>query len=403
MRENTRRHFLKQAGFTALGTGPWAASEAAHPEFAPQEAWTLHGEQFRINKAYEGGWVQNFTSTVEALPKDRWRIWTSVSMPETGIKNIGYHEGKVGGEWKPVWAVCTTGKPDPTAELAIGGMPEGAHPVQVVTIRLQNGLTRLYFWAHGEGIVRYLAADSIDETARQFEVVNRLEPCLYHPGDRAVGGAAAKEAGLSRFGKKVAKPIEGEPLAPAALISNDATNVYQLADGSFEMFSVTLLEVNKDNPRYAPQDNLKGFLRVIDRYTSADGLKWGNRKRVITPDSNDPIDQQFYFLSVTHTEKGRLGMLGSYRLDAQAIDIEPCFSTDGITWERPQRKPWIPRDKEDEGIATYLLHAPHNLVQRDGRWWLFYTGGNFSHNHKHSHGTPDRAILVASCQDVWGG
>ncbi|MEC5125829.1 hypothetical protein VSU19_03645 [Verrucomicrobiales bacterium BCK34] len=403
MRQNTRRHFLKQAGATALATSASPAIIGGQSPLASQEAWTLHGEQFRAGNEYEGGWVQNFTSTVEALPNNRWRIWTSVSVPDTGIKNIGYHEGKIDGEWKPVWSVCTTGKPDPTAQLAIGGMPEGAHPVQVVTIRLQNGLTRLYFWAHGGGVVRYLAADSIDETARQFEVVNALNPCLYHPGDRAVGGGAAKEAGLSRFGKKVAKPIEGEALAPAALISNDATNVYQLADGSFEMFSVTLIEVDENDPRYAPQDNLKGFLRVIDRYTSADGLHWGNRQRVIEADSDDPVDQQCYYLSVTYTEKGRLGMLGSYRLDNQSIDIEPCFSKDGIKWERPQRTPWIPRAEPGEGVASYLIHAPHNLVQRDGRWWLFYTGGNFAHNHKHSHGTPDRAILVASCQDVWGG
>ena len=121
-------------------------------------------------------------------------------------------------------------------------------------------------------------------------------------------------------------------LATAALLSNDATNVYQLPDGTFEMYSVALVQVEKDDPRYAPQDNLKGYMRVIDRYTSADGLTWGNRKRVITPDADDPIDQQFYYLSVTYTDQGRLGLLGSYSLDAQAIDIEPCYSDDGITW-----------------------------------------------------------------------
>ncbi len=403
MQRNTRRHFLKQTGAATLGTGSLAHAVTRSPKPAAQEAWTLHGEQFRMDDNYEGGWIQNFTSTVEALPNDCWRIWTSVSVPETGIRNIGYHEGSIDGDWRPVWAVCSTGDPEPDAELSIGGMPEGTQPVQVVTVRLQNGLTRLYFWAHGENVVRYLAADSINEAAKQFRVVNALNPCLYHPGDRAVGGAAATEAGLSHWAAKVAKPIQGESLAPAALISNDSTNVYQMEDGSFEMFSVTLIEVAKDDPRYAPQDNLKGFLRFIDRYTSEDGLRWENRKRVITPDSEDPIDQQCYYLSVTYTEKGRLGMLGSYRLDEQAIDIEPCFSSDGIKWERPQRKPWIPRAEPGEGFATYMLHAPHNLIQRNGRWWLFYTGGNFAHNNQHSDGSPNRIILAASCEDVWAG
>ena len=398
----SRRHILKQTGAVALGISTRGFSQTPTvPTFAPPEAWTLHGEQFRYSGKPAGGWVQNFTSTVEPLPDDRWRVWTSISFPEGGIKNIGYHEGKVGGEWREVRAVCSSGEADRDAELAIGGMPEGSHPVQVVTLRLQDGRTRLYFWAHDGGVVRYLAADSIDDSAKRFQVVNALEPCLYHPADRAVDGKTAAEAGLTRRAKQKATPEKGEPLAPANLISNDATNVYQLADGSFEMYSVALVQVEEGDPRYAPQDNLKGYVRVIDRYTSDDGLRWRNRQRIVDRDENDPIDQQFYFLSVTYTERGRIGMLGHYRLDSQAIDIEPCFSSDGITWERPMRRPWIPRDEPGEGVATYLLHAPHNLVQRDGRWWLFYTGGNFSHNHKHSHGNPDRAILVASCETLF--
>ena len=385
-----------------MGFATQAKAETGALRFAPQEAWTLHGEQFRHRGEPAGGWVQNFTSTVETLPDDQWRIWSGISVPETGFKNIGFHEGRVGGEWRFVSAVCSAGEADRNAELAIGGIPEGAHPVQVVTIRLQNGLTRLYFWAHGEGLVRYLAADSTDESAKRFQVVNAATPCLYHPGDRAVGGAAAAAAGLNRYASRVAKPGAGEPLAPADLISNDATNVYQLADGSFEMYSVALAEVGEDDPGYAPQDNLKGFLRVIDRYTSPDGLNWGNRQRIMSPDSNDPMDQQFYYLSVTYTDKGRVGLLGSYRLDSQTIDLEPCFSSDGITWERPHRQPWIPRQKPGDGLASYMLHAPHNLVQRDGRWWLFYTGGNFSHNNIDSHGPPNRAVLAASCNSLWG-
>ncbi|MDF1861968.1 MAG: hypothetical protein P1U87_17250 [Verrucomicrobiales bacterium] len=402
MKRKTRRHFLKEAGVVSLGFAAQANAETRVIGFAPQEAWTLHGEQFRHRGRPKGGWVQNFTSTVEALHDDQWRIWGGLSVPETGFRNIGFHEGRVGGEWRSVLAVCSTGEPDPNAELAIGGIPEGAHPIQVVTIRLQNGRTRLYFWAHGKGLVRYLAADSLDESATRFQVVNAATPCLYHPGDRAVGGAAAEAAGLKRYASRVAKPEAGEPLAPAELISNDSTNVYQLEDGTFEMYSVALMEVSKDDPRYAPRDNLKGFLRVIDRYTSSDGLNWGNRQRVLSPDSHDPIDQQMYYLSVTHSEKGLIGLLGSYRLNSQTIDLEPCFSNDGITWERPHRKPWVPRAKPGESLGSYMLHAPHNLVQRNGRWWIFYTGGNFSHNNVDSHGPPNRAVFAASCDSVWG-
>lgn len=344
--------------------------------------------------------VQNFTSTVEPLENDQWRVWTSISVPKTELKQIGYHTGHVGGEWKHTLAKCTPGEPDRNAELAIGGLPEGWNPVQVVTLRLKDGRARLYFWAHGKGIVRYLAADS--EDGRAFKVVNALKPCLYHPADRAVDGKALEEAGLQRRAQKKAANVEGEPLASSKLISNDATNVYQLPDGSFEMYSVALMQVGKDDPRYAAQDNIPGLVRVIDRYTSTDGLNWGNRQRVITPDADDPHDLQFYYLSVTHTERGRVGLLGHYRLGAQTIDIEPCFSTDGITWQRTQRQPWVTRDAPGTTAGSYLLHAPHAMVKRDGRWHLFYTGGNFSHNHRDVHGGVEaRAIMLATCESLW--
>lgn len=356
--------------------------------------WTKQGELFRHHGEPAGTWVQNFTSTVEAVEDDLWWIWTSVSVPKTSFKAIGYHVGRIGGEWRHVEAVCNPGEPDPAAELAIGGLPEGWHPVQVVTLRLQDGRTRLYFWAHGEKVVRYLAADS--EDGRRFQVVNAESPCLYHPADRSVGGAAAAEAGLKRRADRVASPAAGEALAPAELICNDATQVYQLPDGSFEMYTVALVEVAKDDPRYAANDNIAGMIRVIDRLESKDGLDWGNRRRVVEPDPADPVDLQFYFLSVTHADGIRHGLLGHYRLGAQTIDLEYARSTDGIVWTRPQRGPWLARDAADESLASYLLHAPHALVERNGLWHLFYTGGNFAHNHLVSHGAPNRGIFLAT-------
>lgn len=379
-----RRRFLAMA----------AALPCLRAEEAGLPKWEKQGQLFRYQGDLEGAWVQNFTSTVEPLKDDRWRVWASVSVPESPYKNIGYHVGTIGGGWRHVAAVCGPGEPDAAAELSIGGLPEGWHPVQVVTLRLKDGRTRLYFWAHGDKVVRYLAADS--EDGRRFRVVNADRPCLYHPADRAVGGDAAAAAGLKRRAKRVASPAPGEALAPAELICNDATNVYQLPDGSFEMYSVALVEVSKEDPRYAANDNIAGMIRVIDRLESADGLNWKNRRRVVEPDAADPTDLQFYFLSVTHVGGVRHGLLGHYRLGAQTIDLEYARSSDGIRWDRPQRGPWLTRDAPDESLASYLLHAPHAMVEKDGRWHLFYTGGNFAHNHLESHGAPNRGIFLAT-------
>lgn len=395
----TRRAALGALG--ALGAGSLLSrGSACAAELQPcaPSAWTKHGVIARHTGEPAGGWLQNFTSPAEPLDGDRWRLWCSVS-GRTQPKNIGIWEGVPGETMRVQYAVLSSSAPPRDAPLAIGNLPAGWRPVQVVHVNLPDGPQRIYFWAHAEGVVRYLAADSAD--GRRFTVLDPLRPCLVHPADRTVDGAAAVEAGLTRRAKLQARPVAGEPLATADIISNDATNVYQLPDGSWEMYSVALVEVPKGDPRYIAHDNVAGSVRVIDRYTSDNGLQWTDRRRVIVPDERDPADQQFYYLSVTHTPRGRVGLLGHYRVGDQTIDLEWCFSADGIAWQRPHRRAWLPRGDAQQLDST-MLHAPHAMVQHEGKWWLFYTGGNFTHNHRHAHGgAADRAVCLATCDDIW--
>jgi hypothetical protein len=389
-----RRTFLGQTLLAAgglAGLTPCAAraGDARLPQPAPPTVWQKHGVVLDDAK----GRVQNFTSAVEPIEQDRWRLWyTATDADKT--RNIGFAEGKPGEPMRRYLAVLSTGEPA-DAPFALGNLPEGWRPVQGVHLHLHNGRHRIYFWAHGPKVVRYLVAES--EDGRRYRVLDPLRGCLYHPQDRAVDGRAAAEAGLKRLAGKKAAPVAGERLAPARIVSNDATNVYQLADGSFEMYSVGLVEVARGAAGFVAQDNAAGWLRVIDRYTSADGLDWTERRRVIVRDKQDPLDLQFYYLAVTHTPQGRLGMLGHYRVEAQTQDLEWCFSSDGITWQRPSRGPWIARGKPPEPDC-YGIYGPHALVARGGLWHLFYTGVNAAHNHKHSYGRDTQVVMYATCE-----
>jgi hypothetical protein len=93
-------------------------------------------------------------------------------------------------------------------------------------------------------------------------------------------------------------------------------------------------------------------------------------------------------------------MLGHYRLEAQTMDLEWCFSRDGIIWHRPQRKAWLPRGDRAQP-DSYGIYAPGGLVEHKGRYHLFYTGVNSSHNGRESHGKPRSVIMYASTESIW--
>jgi hypothetical protein len=403
MRAIDRRSFLQTSIYAAaaatlssrLSTYAAPAAVSAPPAPCAPKAWQKHGLILEPSEPWEGTGIQNFTSPAEPLENGAWRIWYSVSESPSGFA-LAVAEGVPGKPMKKVPAQCSPGEPA-DAPFALGNLPDKWKPVQVVHIRLRDGRHRIYFWAHGRRILRYLAADSDD--GRRYKVVNPLRPVLYHPHDRAAWGVASPDGVKLHPEQSTERPAD-EALAPARLISNDATNIYQLPDGTFELYSVALVSVPKTDPAYMAHDNAPGLLRVIDRYTSADGLNFDTRRRVIDRDAKDPVDQQFYYLSVTPTPKGRVGMLGHYRCQAQTMDLEWCFSPDGLQWQRPQRSPWIPRG-DPPAADCYGIYAGSQLVHHDGRWHLFYTGVNSAHNGKHTYGKPRQVVLYATAASLW--
>jgi hypothetical protein len=376
------------------------------PKPSHPQSWQKKGVAIGIDNSWEKGFIQNFNSPAEPLKDGNWRIWYGVNPPLPDLPNIAVADGRPGETMTKHQAILSEGEPVDSF-LSIGNLPEGWRPVQPVHLKLRDGRDRLYFWAHApkQGIVRLLAADSSD--GRRYRVLDPENPCMYHFNDRAVEFTGTTESGLKLKGKseeskaRFPRPAS-EPLALPEQICNDGTSVYQLSDGTFEMFVISLLSIDKGDPRWAGNDNLAGYVRVIDRLVSPDGLKWSGRQTVVKPDLDlDPIDQQFYYLNVTHTPKGRVGMLGHYRAKDQTMDVEWCFSKDGIKWIRPYRnRPWLERGWPGES-DSYAIYSGNALVHSQNKWWLFYTGCNYSHNRKQSYGEPKSVVMFAQTDSIW--
>lgn len=398
-----RRQFIAASAGASAGvlagchsfTSSNKSTAATYPKPCAPTSWQKHGIVLEPSEPWEGANIQNFTTCAEPLEHGRWRLWYSVNDHHNNHA-IAIAEGVPGEPMKKTIAVCSPGEPA-DAPLSIGNLPSTWRPVQPVHIRLRDGRHRLYFWVHAPQVVRYLVAESDD--GRRYRVLDPLRPVLYHLSDRAAFGVASPDGVMVHKDALAGRPAN-EPRALSRQISNDATNIYQLPDGTFEMYSVGIIKVSQSDPAYIAEDNAPGWLRVIDRYASPDGINFLTRQRIIQRDAKDPADQQFYYLSVTHTPKGRVGLLGHYRCEAQTMDIEWCFSRDGVEWQRPMRSGWIARGNPP-APDCFGMYANNSVVHHNGHWHLFYTAANEAHNHKHFYGKPRQVVMYATTRSIW--
>ncbi len=404
----TRRGFLKNSllgvGSVSLISSAFGSTDLLQQRILTPSLpgminarWNKRGVVLKPDQNWEHGSIQNFNSPAIPLGAGAWRVWYCVNPPAPYTPTIAYAEGVPGRQMNKFRAELTPGCPS-NSILSIGNLPEGWSPVQPVYINLKNGQHRLYFWVHSseQRVVRYLVAESDD--GHRYEVLDPYRPVLYHFNDRAVEFVGTTPSGMILNEKQRFQRPSHEPPADPKLICNDATTVYQLRDGSFEMYTISLMSLDRDDPRWAPNDNLAGYVRVVDRLVSKDGLNWGGRITVLKPDRlMDPGDLQFYYLNVTHTDSGRIGMLGYYRVRDQTMDVERCFSADGIHWERPFRNvPWLERGWPSADPDTLGIYPASSITYHDGRWWLFYTGCNYTHNRKTATGDPQSLIMLAN-------
>ena len=98
----------------------------------------LAGFSICLNKLFSGA-PPKAARRRRAAPIRTSRIWYSVSDSRAGY-GLAYAEGVPGSPLKKVRAVCSPGEPA-DAPFAVGNLPKKWKPVQVVHLRLRNGIS----------------------------------------------------------------------------------------------------------------------------------------------------------------------------------------------------------------------------------------------------------------------
>ncbi len=265
--------------------------------------------------------------------------------------------------------------------FSLSGISEELMPIQANVFQLEQNYWRMYFWAHFHGsprTVKMMVAHS--EDGLQWQIANAGEPILRHPSDA--------ECAAARW--------------PYHLRCNDATAIYQNSDNSWEIFSAALVTLDPRNKRFSDKGTWCGFIRIIQRWTSPDGLNWSEPEIVAAPDADDPADLQFYYLLKTQLDWGSLGLLGRFYVQTQRLTIEPVSSTDNRFWRRPLRKNCLPQDEAFESVSVIPAHT---LLQEGNYLRLYYNGSNFDHNFKTPDGARPQQVIASATihrNRTWG-
>ena len=60
------------------------------------------------------------------------------------------------------------------------------------------------------------------------------------------------------------------------------------------------------------------------------------------------------------------------------MELQYTYSKDGVHWERV-RHPWIKKGHPGEPDSV-TIYQPTSMVYHDNKWWLFYSGVNYTHS-----------------------
>ena len=363
MDEKRRKEKMRTVDFAAFSEQDRRCTELFFPE--PSRFGRVGDDTFG-----DRGLLGNQMSSIVLLENGQYRIYLTrrvwrESVPpilETGYADLG--------------CLCA-GAPleENFSPLKYANLPDGIATSQPTVLRRQ-GQFELFVWIYGRGMIRYVKGHSPDGIC--FFIENLESPCLYHPSDSAVRQSAATD-GLLTVADGLTRRSVSVPAELLRLRSNDATTVVcDGKSGEYRMFSVSLLSMAETPERRIAYDNAPGWMRVIHRRISSDGLHWSPPEVVLAPDRLDPVDLQFYALNQLDTERGMVGVAGYYRVAAQTIDCLPVISFDGGRRVQRPLQPWQLRGVSEDPSVKLLF--PGGIFQQEDEIVWCATAFHYLHN-----------------------
>ena len=276
----------------------------------------------------------------------RWRMWYSKGQlgPKGEQSAVGYAESADQGM---TWQKSETG--NRTVFPIVGDSANCYH----TSIHRDHERIIAFVWRRGEkgesGLWRYTS----DGDGRSFARDPEQPLFAFHRASDAIKAAVG----------------EGR-------ISNDAFDVLQNPDGTWEYFAASVEKA--DDPRaIVPYDNAAGLVRFIVRATSPDGIHWSSTEAILRRDERDTPDTQFYGMQVIHYRGFYLGLLHTFFVKGQTIQPQLAWSHNGVNWARTHVGA-ISLGDEGSFDSRMILFGSLTISKEELVW--LYSGYNWRHN-----------------------
>jgi len=126
--------------------------------------------------------------------------------------------------------------------------------------------------------------------------------------------------------------------------------------------------------------------RTIGRSETECFSEWPVARSVIAFDENDPDDMDIYTNAASKyplAGNAYIILMSCYHHEADTLDIQLATSRDGVSWNRLDRKPFIPLGASGS-FDSGLIHSIVGQFRQDDTWWIYYRGSDSLHG---SHGS----------------
>lgn len=284
------------------------------------------------------------TNSSLLIEKDRWRLW--------------YTQGTLGPAGERLGVRCAESKDRgitwaPLESLKLTQLSDKGNAYHARIHRVGDEIVMHVWKRDGEqhGLYRYVSQDD----GKTFSP-DPDRPLFVH-----------------RSANEAQKKLAGD-----GCVSNDAFDVLHNDRGSWEYFAACLQKAT-DARTVIKHDNAAGWLRIIGRSASSDGIAFAAPQMVIQPDysTGDRFDLQFYGVQVFQHRKFYLGLLHAFHVESQTILPEWTWSHDGQSWARTG-VPCIALGDEGNFDSRMILFGSV-AISADEVVWL-YSGSDWRHN-----------------------